>query len=244
MAAPAAASCRVTDTLVATLPAAEGAALRETCGCEARCAAELAAREHPEVARLVAAGAPDTDVVRWARTEPSVGEVRPLADGRLLVRLDGFGRTVSRELREAATGAGADPGLVLDLAQNEGGDLGRMLEVAGLLLGAVPDAVHLARPGGDQLFQISGGERLPARVTAVLVGPLTASSAEVLAALLAVHGADLCGEPSAGKDYVQAVIPVDQELRLLLRVGRLEVSGVRLAGGLVPGKGRAECLVE
>lgn len=245
----AAADCRVTETLVAALPAAAGAALQASCGCKRRCAAEWASREHPEVARLVAVGAPDTDVIRWARTAPSIGEVRSLGDARLLVRLDGFGRTAARELRtvltRAAGGRGAAVRLVLDLSANGGGDLGRMLEIAAALSGAEQAALRLVRPEGVEPLDLAATERLPATVAVVLVGAATASSGEVLAALLVSRArATLCGERTAGKGYAAEVIPVDQRTRLLVRVGTIEVAGMSIAGGLRPERARAECLAE
>ncbi|MBT6442796.1 MAG: hypothetical protein HOK61_10265 [Alphaproteobacteria bacterium] len=69
----------------------------------------------------------------------------------------------------------------------------------------------------------------------VLIGPQTASSAEVLAALLRQHaGAQILGLRSRGKDWLQRLVAVNHDYRLVLPVASIHVSGVKLAGGLVP----------
>lgn len=69
----------------------------------------------------------------------------------------------------------------------------------------------------------------------VPIGPETASSAEVLAALLRRHaGARLVGAPTRGKDRIARLVPVDHDRRLMLPAERIEVPGETLAQGLVP----------
>ena len=69
----------------------------------------------------------------------------------------------------------------------------------------------------------------------VLIGPGTASSAEVLAALLRRHaGARLIGARSGGKDWLTRLVPVDHDWRLAIPAERIEVPGEALAQGLVP----------
>ena len=71
--------------------------------------------------------------------------------------------------------------------------------------------------------------------TSVLVGTDTASSAEVLAALLQRYaGGCLAGARTAGKDHLTRVIAVDHDWRLLVPAERIEVPGVDLSGGLRP----------
>ena len=72
----------------------------------------------------------------------------------------------------------------------------------------------------------------------VLVGPGTASSAEVLAALLQRYaGARLAGSRTAGKNHLTRVIAVDHDWRLLVPAERIAVPGVELTGGLQPAEG-------
>ena len=69
----------------------------------------------------------------------------------------------------------------------------------------------------------------------VLIGPETASSAEVLAALLRRHaGARLVGTRTLGKDWLSRLVPPDHDWRLSIPAERIEVPGEPLAQGLVP----------
>lgn len=227
------------------------AAIRRTCGAEALCAAQRLVVASGGRARLEPVRHPDSDTIRWVETAPSVTAVVAAAAGeagsdasagRDWIVLDGFGRMSAAELEAALAGlAGAGPprALGLDLRGNAGGDFGRMLRIAALFTGKVSDALYL----------IDENERMPVSLDpltdrppnaafaglTVLVGPGTASSAEILAALLQRYaGAVLVGERTVGKDYLTRVIAVDHDWRLLLPAERVEVPGVTLTGGLRP----------
>lgn len=208
---------------------------RAGCAGDARCVAERLVAAAPERARLVGQDTPDSDTIRWVETRPSVAEAALEEDGRLRVALTRFGRTVEPELRAALAAPGA--GIVeLDLRDNRGGDFGRMLRVAALLLGPRAEALTLIGPRGAQAMALPEVASLsPPRLLVVRVGPRTASSAEVLAALLRRYGgAEIVGRRTAGKDYLTRVVPVDQRTRLLFAAERIVVPGETLAGGLVP----------
>ena len=181
----------------------------------------------------------NTDTIRWARTRASVASTRRLDDGRGLIVLDGFGRKAGEELRAAVaelrTG-GRPLGLVLDLRGNAGGDFGRMLRLAAMFTGDRKNAVYLVDSNGRHALDLKGESAIqPLAELSVLVGPGTASSAEVLAALLHRYaGAALLGAPTAGKDHLTRVVPVDHDWRLLLPAEGIEVPGVVLSGGLAP----------
>ena len=237
--------------LHAALPAALGAAIERRCPpAGTRCAARLIARHLP-AARLVRVRHPDSDTIRRAYTHPSVSAVGRRGDGVLVVVLDRFGRTADREVADAIASAIASAGavrapasmprrplgrLVLDLRHNAGGDFDRMRRVASLFTGPREGAIRLL--GRDGATEVA--LPVPLRVLApaaldVLIGPGTASSAEVLAALLRRHaGARLIGAPSRGKDWLTRLIPVDHDWRLALPAERIEVPGEALAPGLVP----------
>jgi hypothetical protein len=208
-------------------------ALRQHCGASPCCAATRIAEAAGSAARLVPIQQPTTDVIRWVETRDSVGDPKRLADGRRLVQLKRFGRKVERELNAALDGA---DDIVLDLRANAGGDFGRMLRVAGLLIGPRAGAVILRtgdRTERRDLPAVDPGPRPHGII--VLVGPATASSAEVLTALLRRYaGAEVLGSRTAGKDYLLRVVPVDNDWRLLLPAERIEVPGETLAGGIVP----------
>lgn len=224
----------------ASLPAALAADVKRRCPpADTRCAARLIAGGLP-AARLVRVNHPDTDTIRRARTEPSVAAAERRGDGVLVVVLNRFGRTADREVADAvaAQADGAPMRLVLDLRGNGGGDFDRMRRVASLFTGPQEAAIRLV--GLDDVTDMA----LPAPLrdlgldgTAidVLVGPGTASSAEVLAALLRRHaGARLVGARTAGKDWLTRLVPVDHDWRLAIPAERIEVPGEHLAQGLAP----------
>ena len=111
-----------------------------------------------------------------------------------------------------------------------------MLRVAALFTGPVDEALWIAERGGRRGVAIpSSPPRLDLAALTVLIGPETASSAEILAALLRRHaGAKVVGQRSVGKDYLLRAIPVHHDWRLLVPAGRIEVPGEVLAGGLMP----------
>ena len=177
---------------------------------------------------------PTTDEIRWADTTPSLAGTVDLGAGRLLVRLDRFGRKIDQEMSGALRLAEAE--LVLDLRHNRGGVLRRMLRVAARFTGPVPGAVRLVQGLGVKVLAIPepSGEVWRGRLT-VLVGAETISSGEVLAALLRRHaGARVLGERTWGKDYALRIEPIDRDWRALVPDGRIAVPGEVLAGGLVP----------
>jgi Peptidase family S41 len=177
---------------------------------------------------------PTSDQIRWADTTPSVAGTADLGAGRLLVRLDRFGRKIDQEISAALRLADAE--LVLDLRHNRGGVLRRMLRAAARFTGPVPGAVRLVEADRVRVLAIPepSGAVWRGRIT-VLVGADTMSSGEVLAALLRRHaGARVLGERTWGKDYVLRVEPIDHDWRALIPAGRIEVPGEVLAGGLVP----------
>lgn len=214
------------------------AALAAACMGDVVCAARRIAAAIGPPARLAPIAAPDSDTIRWVTTQPSVGRAKRLAHGRTLIAITGFGRTVERELLAAldAPGAKGGTGLVIDLRDNGGGDFGRMLRVAARLLGPHAGALALNRAGGRSAINLP---RLApvARPSAlrVLVGPRTASSAEILAALLRRHGgAQILGARTVGKDWLTRVVPVNRDWRLYIPGERVQVPGETLVGGLVP----------
>ena len=187
---------------------------------------------------MVRVNHPDTDTIRRAYTVPSVTSVERRSDGALVLVLDRFGRTADREIADAidAIGPAERARVVLDLRSNGGGDFDRMRRVASLFTGPRESAVRLYGLNG------AADVALPAPLRAVgefkidvLIGPGTASSAEVLAALLRRHaGARLIGAPTLGKDWLTRLVPVDHDWRLAIPAERIEVPGETLAQGLVP----------
>ncbi|MDE0388984.1 MAG: S41 family peptidase [Rhodospirillales bacterium] len=220
------------------LPAPLGAEIERHCPADGtRCAAQLIVNRLP-AARLVRVNHPNTDTIRRAHTVPSVSVVKRRGDGTLVVVLDRFGRTADREVADAIVAAGppVPERVVLDLRGNGGGDFDRMRRVASLFTGPRDRALRLRDRSGmtdvalPQPLRAIGEFEID-----VLIGPATASSAEVLAALLRRYaGARLIGAPTLGKDWLTRLVPVDHDWRLAVPAERIEVPGETLAQGLVP----------
>ncbi len=219
----------------AALPAALGAEIERRCpAAGTRCAADLIAESLP-AARLVRVSHPDTDTIRRARTVPSLSAVERRSDRALVVVLDRFGRTADREIADAVA-AQPPERLVLDLRGNSGGDFDRMRRVASLFTGPREGAIRLlGREGASDVALPAPLRFIGEFEIDVLIGPGTASSAEVLAALLRRHaGARLIGARTLGKDWLTRLVPVDHDWRLAIPAERIEVPGETLARGLVP----------
>ncbi len=235
-----AASERLLDSIedLGAMPASQSRdLLRARCADDALCIARRLAEQPAERFRLRRRIHPDSDTIRWAKTQASLVEARRQADKRLYLRLDRFGRKAEAELRAAFAAHGAQgQDIVLDLSRNRGGDFERMLRVAAGFAGPVENALRLFGAQGQRSLSLPTVAALGEVCgLTVKVGPDTASSGEMLAALLARHaGARLVGKPTAGKDYLLRVLPVDHDWQLLVPAERVVVPGVVLAGGLVP----------
>ncbi len=222
-----------------SLDAEQRRLLSRDCGGDRLCVARRLVAERPDRYRLIEVATPDTDTIRWVRNRPSILAVSRLGEGRAVVRLGRFGRRLLAEFRDRLPRGTA---VLLDLRWHDGGDFGRMLQLARALLGERLVAPLLEADARRTPFPLPDTPRLDLRLEAVLIGPGTASSAEVLAALALRAGVPLCGGRSRGKDWLEEVVPVRQGWRLLVRRGRILVPGVVLAGGLRPA-GDARCPV-
>jgi hypothetical protein len=213
--------------------------LRAACGVDLLCASRRVLDLLPGRARLQRVRHPDSDTIRMVKSPASVAARRRLPLGAIYVDLVGFGRKAEAELLAAlgdVGGPASGAAIELDLRQNGGGDFERMLAVAAMFAGPRPDAIHLIGPQGTAKVDLPPPRRrLAPEALRVLIGPGTASSAEVLAALLRRHaGATLVGSRTFGKDYLQRVVPIDHDWRLLIPGARIEVPGEMLSDGLVP----------
>ena len=169
---------------------------------------------------------------------PRIG-VTPVAPGvasELEPQTVGLARTGSRRA-EGRRNADIPPSdiapqrLVLDLRANAGGDFDRMRRVASLFAGPRPGAIRLhGREGVTEVPLPVPLRAVEIGALDVLIGPETASSAEVLAALLRRHaGARLVGARTLGKDWLSRLVPPDHDWRLSIR-GRAHRSTGRAAG--------------
>ncbi|MCY4030976.1 MAG: S41 family peptidase [Hyphomicrobiales bacterium] len=220
----------VADVSARPLPSVK--TLTSICGGDAVCAGEALASSLGPHARLERITHPSTDEIRGVQTRPSV-EVSD-ESGRRVIRLDRFGRKAVWELREALRDARKT--VVIDLRANQGGDFDRMLRIAGMFCGSIENAVRLVEGSTERWFSVPGEKEFHGvQKLQVWIGKQTASSAEVLAALLKLHaGAKLSGEKTFGKNVLLREVAVAHEWRLLVPSGRLEIEGIVLEGGLTP----------
>lgn len=111
-----------------------------------------------------------------------------------------------------------------------------MLHVAALFSGPIPDAIRLTHKNHSKTIAIpKASQKLKFRSLKLIIGPKTASSAEVFAALMRVHvQAKIIGKRSFGKNYLLRIIPVTHDWQLLVPAEIISVSGTSLAGGIIP----------
>ncbi len=222
--------------------------IRRKCGGDILCVARYVAA-FDDRAYLQKINHPDTDTIRWVKTRTSLSLARRMDDGRILLALNRFGRKADREIRNAIdrlTDSPDNGDIILDLRKNSGGNFDRMLRVASLFTGPVNKAVLLVGNRGKRHFAfLSGNSLYAARRITVLVGPETASSGEILTALLRRYaGAEIVGSRTYGKDYLLRIIPVNQDWRLFFPAERVEVPGETISGGLLPDRPIPESLAD
>lgn len=154
---------------------------------------------------------------------PSV-EGRMLDDGIAYVTLSGFSESTATDL-DALLGSLQEQGmehLMLDLRYCPGGLLSSGVAVTDLFLGGESEIVSVRGRSGDGESTLAkdgdAWEQLP---LTLLVGPYTASSAEIMAAALGEHDrARLVGAPTMGKGTVETVHELGEGWGLKLSVSR------------------------
>ncbi len=144
-----------------------------------------------------------------------------LEDGIGYVQLRVFSESTTEELRSAIDDLKKQGmrGLVLDLRGNPGGLLDQAISASDLFLDR-GDAIAELRgrtAGMSQRFTASSNDQYPGLPIVILVGPSTASAAEILAGALQDHDrALIVGRPSFGKGLVQSLyrLPAGHWLKL------------------------------
>jgi carboxyl-terminal processing protease len=162
-------------------------------------------------------------------------ESRLLDDGVGYLRLRGFAATTPAELDAAiaALQAGGMRSLIVDLRDCPGGLLDSAITVTGRFLArgqAIVTVVDRERGEKRHVAETDGPWReLP---LVALIGPATASSAEILADALATHQrGTLIGEVTLGKGTVEGIHELGNGWALKLSTGRfLGASGQALQG--------------
>jgi len=152
---------------------------------------------------------PSADLVHFRAPFSSVEENPPpvvrrswLHDGATVIRFDAFDRTTVPFLDEALSHAGTGP-IVLDLRNNTGGTLAIVLEALGAFLPPGTVVGRRVGAGQDDVQRVAGRLHAVTNPVAVLVGPVTASGGEVMAASLrAERHTKIFGLPTSGEVVV------------------------------------------
>jgi len=156
---------------------------------------------------------------------------RALGAGVLYVRLPEItGRTAADLQRVVAAASGPVTGLVLDLRNTVGGDVRAVPAVASLFLdpGCVVARVQSRVAGQSTELTTSAGPARWAQPLTILVGPGTASAAEVLtAAMQDAKRAVIVGAPTFGDASTQSTTPLADGSRVSLTTSRYSTPGGR-----------------
>jgi carboxyl-terminal processing protease len=182
----------------------------------------------PVELRLRRPGASSPIDVRLVREEIRIRAVPSafmMEDGVGYIELNAFTPTSTRELRAALdrlTAAGAR-GVILDLRRNPGGLLEQGIAVADVFLGSgqLIAETRGRAAGQSQRAMARGRDAYPELAVVVLVGPGSASAAEIVAGALQDHDRALVmGRTSWGKGLVQAIYPLQNNHWLKLTTAR------------------------
>ncbi|MCA9691067.1 MAG: S41 family peptidase [Myxococcales bacterium] len=177
------------------------------------------------------------EITRGAVHVASV-EGRLLEGGVGYLRINAFTEKTADEVAatlETLTGEGMKA-LVLDLRTCPGGLLDASVAVADALLPAGARVVTVrGRDGAETQYDTKGDGRWQQLPLAVLVGPKTASGAEILAAALAHHDrGPLIGEPPLGKRTVEGIHELGDRWAIKLTGSRFVTPGEVEGAGLRP----------
>jgi len=151
--------------------------------------------------------------------------------GVAYLRMDEFNARTARALFDeiiAVQQAGPLQGLVLDLRLNGGGLLEQARIISDLFLPKDKEIVRTVTIGGEPNKFFSSPRRLVECPMIVLVGPGSASAAEILSGALQRNDrAVVAGMTTYGKGSVQSIRPLSDGSRL-----KLTIQEYRLAGGI------------
>ena len=173
----------------------------------------------------------ELEVERDAIPLYTIKHVFHLKPGVGYIRIERFGSTTGKELREALDQLGEKElgGLVLDLRNNPGGSLREAIAVSDRFLKRDQVIVKtLSREGDTQPYRAPEG-RAQLYPMVVLINRHSASGSEIVAGALQDHDrALLLGATTFGKALVQTVFSLPGERGLALTTGRYHTPSGRL----------------
>ncbi|MEZ4448511.1 MAG: S41 family peptidase [Nannocystaceae bacterium] len=153
-------------------------------------------------------------------------EARLVGDGVGYLRLRGFAETTAEELDAAIQGLQKEgmTRLVIDLRSCPGGLLDAAIAVTGRFLGK--DEVIMTmidRKKGETTLRAEVDGPWRSLPLAVLIGPYTASSAEIFADAIATHKrGTLVGQETMGKGSIESVLDLEGGWAIKLSTGRFQ----------------------
>ncbi len=157
------------------------------------------------------------------------GRVLNPETGVAYLRINSFTKRTAEEARaalESLEGEGMKR-LILDLRHCPGGLLDASVGVADLFLEAGAEVVTIRGRDEEKRMSASTSDAWESLPLAVLIGPKTASGAEILAGALAYHErGPLIGEPPLGKRTVESVHDLKNGWALKLTMSRFFPPGV------------------
>src|SRR5574337_879314 len=163
------------------------------------------------------------EFIRGFEQEGSVSRLTMRSNRMGYLRIGFFGRRTVQDVTNAleAVRPHRCSSLILDLRDNPGGRVETAIQLAGLFLSKGVLLGHYRGRGADERSYVSSGPIHWTEPVIILINRGTASSAELFAGLLQYHHrARLVGTPTAGKNTVQAAIPLDHRHLLFLTIGR------------------------
>ncbi|MDE3179770.1 MAG: S41 family peptidase [Acidobacteriota bacterium] len=184
------------------------------------------------VARLGVPGELKFTITRAAISQHSVETAFMVRPGIGYIRLTKFDETTDPELTAALNRMDASHmrGLILDLRGNPGGLLQEAVEVADHFLARNQLIVyHYGRNSREHRYYAVNGNQGYDYPMVVLIGPNTASAAEIVTGALQDHDRALViGQPSFGKGLVQTVYPLSDHTGLALTTAHYYTPSGRL----------------
>lgn len=184
----------------------------------------------------------DVIVVQTVYNQPPLG---PLEDSNsnpvndlAYIRIEQFTEQTPQNMNNALQQLGNKyKGLILDLRFNPGGGLDSTVKVADLFLDSGIVLTQVNRDGSERVFRATAGGPAVNLPVVVLVGPGSASGAEVLAAALRDNGhGKLIGETTFGKGSVNNLRELPSGGAVYVTVARwLTPKGEQIEGvGIIP----------
>lgn len=171
-------------------------------------------------------------ITRAEISQHSVETAFMIRPGVAYIRLTKFDETSNDELTAALHQMHASHlrGLILDLRRNPGGLLEQAVEVADHFLSRGQLIVyHYGRSSREQRYYAVNGNHGHDYPMVVIVGPDTASAAEIVTGALQDHDRALViGQPSFGKGLVQTVFPLHDGAGLALTTAHYYTPSGRL----------------